>query len=223
MPRLLADGDFAAADIDVGVAERGDQLRNGDVVGFELLRIGVDIELLGGAAPAIDLDHAGNGEQAAGDDVILQGAEIGQAEMRWPLDLVAVDLADQARLLDGRHQVARQGDVLLQADRGLGQREIVVDAVSEGDANKRQSVERGRADIDDARRRIEPDFHRNGIVFLHLLGGEAGGLCRDLENDRSGIGIGLDIEPGEREDARRAEYRDAQHDDRTARQCKLEN
>ena len=36
--RLLADRDLAAADIDVGIAERGDQLGHRDIVGFQLLR-----------------------------------------------------------------------------------------------------------------------------------------------------------------------------------------
>ena len=36
--RLLTDRDLAAADIDVGVAERGDELGNRDVVGLELLQ-----------------------------------------------------------------------------------------------------------------------------------------------------------------------------------------
>jgi len=57
---LLANRNLAAADIDVGVAERRDELRNGDVVGLELLQVGIDIELLGGAAPGVDLHDARN-------------------------------------------------------------------------------------------------------------------------------------------------------------------
>src|SRR6516225_6013670 len=94
--RLLPDRDFAAADIDVGVSERGNKLRHRDIVRFELLQVGVDIKLFGGAAPGIDLSHAGNREQAARDDIVLQGAQIGQPEMRRSDDLVAVDFADQA-------------------------------------------------------------------------------------------------------------------------------
>ena len=50
--RLLADSDLAAADIDVGVAERADDLRQRDAVGVELVEIDVDVVLLGRAAPA---------------------------------------------------------------------------------------------------------------------------------------------------------------------------
>ena len=184
---LLTDRDLAAADIDVGIAERGDELRNRNVVGFQLSEIGVDIELLGGAAPTVDLHHAGNGEKTPGDDIVLQCPQIGQPEMRRTDDLIAIDLTDQAGLLNLGDLIAGQVDVLLQADRRLRQGEIEIDAVFEGNADKRQAVERCRADIDDPGRRIEPDLHRNGIIFLHLLGGQAGGLCRDFQNNRRRI------------------------------------
>ena len=113
---LLADRDLAAADIDVGIAQRVDDLRYRDAVGVELMQIDVDIVLLGRAAPRVHLDHAvGHGEKAARRDPVLYGAQIGQPEMRWTDHLVAVDLADQARLRDARHLVSRQRDVLRQA------------------------------------------------------------------------------------------------------------
>jgi hypothetical protein len=40
--------------------------------------------------------------------------------------------------------------------RSLSEREEIIDAISEGDAHKRQAVKRRRADIDDTGRRIEP-------------------------------------------------------------------
>jgi hypothetical protein len=138
---LLPDRDFAAAHIDVGIAERGDELGDRNIVGFELSEIGVDVELLGGAAPAVDLHHAGNGEKTPGDDIILQCPQIGQPEMRRTDNLIAVDLTDQAGLLDLRDLVARQVDVLLQADRRLRQGEIEIDPIFEGNADKRQAVE----------------------------------------------------------------------------------
>src|SRR5262249_37443640 len=103
--RLLTDGDFPAADIDVAVPKRADQLRHRDVVGLELLQVGIDIELFGGAAPGIDLRHSRNGEQAARHHVVLQRAQVSQPEVRRPDDLVAIDLADQARRLDGRNEI----------------------------------------------------------------------------------------------------------------------
>ena len=60
--RLLAEIDGAPADIDVGVAERGDHLRQGDVVGIKLMQIDIDVEFLGGAAPSVQCHDAGNGQ-----------------------------------------------------------------------------------------------------------------------------------------------------------------
>src|SRR3984893_18743964 len=85
--RLLADRDLAAPDIDVGIAERGDQLRDRDVIGFQLLQVGIDIELLGGSAPGVDLHHSGNREETTRDHVILHRAQIGQTKIRRAQEL----------------------------------------------------------------------------------------------------------------------------------------
>src|ERR1700683_2099614 len=69
--RLLAHRDLATADVDVGVAQRRDQLGNGQVVGFELVRIDIDVELLGRAAPTVDLDDPVHCEQTAQRDPVL--------------------------------------------------------------------------------------------------------------------------------------------------------
>src|SRR5580704_4694149 len=84
--RLLAHRDLTTADIDVGIAERRDDLRNGDVVGFELVEIDIDVELLGGAAPRIDLYDAWNGQQPTPHDPVLHRAEVGQPEVGRPDD-----------------------------------------------------------------------------------------------------------------------------------------
>ena len=78
---LLADADFASADVDVGVAQRGQDLGHGDAVGFQLVRVHLDLEFLGGAAPTVDGGDAGNGQQPARHDPILNGAQIGDSEM----------------------------------------------------------------------------------------------------------------------------------------------
>jgi hypothetical protein len=81
---LLADADFASADVDVRVAQRGQDLRHGDVVGFQLVRVHLDLEFLGGAAPTVDGCDAGNGQQPARDNPILNRAQIGDSEMLGP-------------------------------------------------------------------------------------------------------------------------------------------
>ncbi len=216
--RLLAETDGAAADIEVGIADRADDLGQRDAVGIELVQVDLDLEFLGGAAPGIDLHHAGNGQQPALDDPVLDGAQIGQPEMRRADHLIAVDLAHQARALDRGGHAVRQVDVLLQADRRLRQREVVIDAVIERDAHERQAVERRRADVVDPRGRREPDLHRNRVVALHLLGRETGGLRGDLQDNRRRVGIGLDVELGEGDQSAGDEHQQAQQDDRTPRQ-----
>src|SRR5580658_9017625 len=130
--------------------------------------------------------------------------------MRRTDDLVAIDFADQARLLDLRHLIGGQRHILLQTERRLRVGEVIIDAVLEGDAYERQSVERRGADIVYAGRRVQPDFHRGRIVFFHLLSGEAGRLRGDLENDRRGIRIGFDIELRIRNHPGDDEYEQAQ-------------
>ena len=49
--RLLPDGDLAAPDIDVGIAQSGNDLRYRDVVSVEFVQIDIDVILLGRAAP----------------------------------------------------------------------------------------------------------------------------------------------------------------------------
>ena len=99
---MLTEIDGAAAHIDVGVADRADHLRQGHVVGIELVQIDFDLELFGGAAPGVDLHNAFDGEQPALHYPILDRAKVGQAEMRRAFDLVAVDFADQARSLESK-------------------------------------------------------------------------------------------------------------------------
>src|SRR5262249_16194081 len=61
--RLLADGDLAPAHIDIGVAERADDLRDRDIVGVEFIEIDLNIVLLGRTAPGIYCDHPRRGEE----------------------------------------------------------------------------------------------------------------------------------------------------------------
>ena len=220
---LLAEIDRAAADIDVGVADRRDDLGQRHAVGVEFVQADLDFEFLGRAAPGIDLDDARHRQQTALHDPILDGAQVGQTEVRRAGHLIAVDFADQARSLNRGHRIARQVDVLLQADRRLRQREIIVDAVIERHPHERQAVERGRADDIDPGRGGEPDLHRDRIVALHLLGGEAAGLGGDLKDHRRRIGIGLDVELGEGNDPGADEDQQSQQDDRTPGQSELQH
>ena len=177
---LLADSDLASAHIDIGVAECADDLRNRNVVGVELVQIDLDIVLLGGAAPRVHGNDPRNSEQAAGDDPVLYGTQVGQPEVRRTDYLVAIDLTDQARALDIGLYTVRKADVLLQAQRRPRIGGVIIDAPFERDADERQPIERGRADIDDSRSLVETNFHGDRVVTLHLLSREAGRLGGDL-------------------------------------------
>src|SRR6476620_3801426 len=96
--------------------------------------------------------------------------------IRGSTHLIAVDFADQAGGLDLRRDVVRQTDILLQIDRGLGEREIILDAVIEGDPHEGEAVKRGRAYDVDAGRCGKPDLERYRVVALHLLGRQTGRL-----------------------------------------------
>src|SRR5712675_329486 len=104
----------------------------------------------------------------------------------------------QARSENLRRDVVGKRDILLQVDRRLGEGEVIVDAVIEGDADKGEAVERGRADVFDPGRHRKPDFNRDRVVAFHLLGGQAGRLRGDLQDHRRRVRVGFDIEPGER-------------------------
>ena len=191
---MLADIDRAAADVDVGVADGTDDLRQGDVVSVELVQIDFDLIFLAGTAPGIDLNHAGHGQQSPLQHPVLDRAKVGQAEVRRPDQLVAVNLADQAGALDLRRNAIGKIDVLLQINLGLGQSEIIIDAVLKHDANEGEAVERSRANDIHTWRCGETDLEGDGVVALHLFRGLTGGLSGDLEDHRGGIRIRLDIE-----------------------------
>ena len=149
------------------VGDGAGDLGQGDVVSVELVQVDLDLVFLGGAAPGVDLNHAGHRKKAALQDPVLDGAQIGQSEMRRPDHLVAIDLADQARSENLRRDVVGKRDVLLQVDRRLGEGEVIVDTVIEGDADEGEAVERGRADV------FDPELSQADLpgssVTLHLL------------------------------------------------------
>ena len=80
----------------------------------------------------------------------------------------------------------------------------------------------GGADDVDARGGCEADLDRDGVVALHLLGALSRGLCRDFQDDGSGVGIGLDIELGEGDEAGADENDQAQENNGPPRQSEEE-
>ena len=107
--RLLPDIDRARPDIHVGVADSAHELSQRQIVGFELVEVGFHLELFCRAAPGVDLHDARNRQKAPLQYPVLNGAQIGNAEVFRAGHLVAVDFADQARCLDLRLQHCWEG------------------------------------------------------------------------------------------------------------------
>ena len=219
---LLANSDFASAHVEVGVTQRCQDLRDGDAIRFELVGVNLDLELLGRAAPTVDGGNAGDGQQAPRDYPILDRAQVSNTEMRRPDHLITIDFPRRAVRLDGRHEAAGQGDVLLHRHRCLGIGEIVVDPIFEADAHKGQSIERSRADDVNAGRGVEPDFHRECVVALHLLSREPRRLRGNLQDHGRGVGVRLDVEHLERNKPGAGKQHQTQHHNRAAAQAKGE-
>src|SRR5262249_20075074 len=138
-------------------------------------------------------------------------------------DLIAVYLAGETRLLDHRDLRVRQGDVLLQTQRDLRIGKEIIDAVIESDANERQSIKRGRADIAYPRGDIDPDFHGDGVVPLHLLGRETRGLRGDVDNDRRRVWIGLDFKTRKGDESAGGENEKAEQHDGSPSQAECDD
>src|SRR5262249_24964918 len=79
---LLTEINSTSPHIRIGIADRADHLRQGDVVGVELVQVDFDLEFFGGAAPRIHLHDAFDSQEAALHDPVLHGTKIGQAEAR---------------------------------------------------------------------------------------------------------------------------------------------
>jgi hypothetical protein len=138
--RLLADVDGPSPDVDVGVADGADQLRQCNVIRIEFIEIGLDFKFFGHAAPGVDLDDTGDAQQPALQHPILNCAKIGQSKVGGADELIAKDLANQAAALNGRLYVVREGYALLKIERRLREREVIVDPIVEHDANERQAI-----------------------------------------------------------------------------------
>ena len=128
-PRTTAacgpDIDGVAADIDVAVVQRLQQLRQRQPVGDQLVEIDLQLEGLGLAAPAGDVDDARHRAEAPLQHPVLQGLEIEHAVAGRPDQPVAVDFADRADRRNLRLHVVRQRRQLRQPVEHLLQRFVV--------------------------------------------------------------------------------------------------
>ena len=86
--------DIGAAGVGVAVLEGGEDLLDGEVVGFEFEGIDQHLVLLGQAAEGIDVHHARHGAEFLLDDPVLQRAHFLGRETGGSSQGVAVHLAD---------------------------------------------------------------------------------------------------------------------------------
>ena len=216
--RLLAHGDGAAADVGVAGRDGGDHLRQRQAIGHQAIEVDLGLKLLGLAA---EHDHVGNPRddaQLALHHPVLQRLELHHVHLRRTAQLVAHDFADAAGRRDDRLHALGQGGAGQPIDRLLAH-EIVVAAVLELQANEGQPVDRVGPDEAQPRRAGNGDLDRDRDVALHLLGRLARVLRDDLDDGRRGVGVGLDVQDGERSVAERQEGREADEDQRPARQA----
>ena len=214
---LAADIDGVAADIDVGIGHRLQQLRQRQAIGDQLVEIDLQLKRLGLAAPAGDIDHAGHGAEAALQHPVLQGFQVEHAVIGRSDQPVAEDLADRAERRNAGLHAAGQRRQLRQPVQHLLQRFVISVVERELQLDVGQAVQRDRAhgaQVLDAR---DLRFDRDGDVALDFLGRQAGRLRDDIDHRRGRIGIGFDIElPKGNQSANHHRKEDHDHQNATA-------
>ena len=144
--RLLADIDGVAADIDVGVADGLQQLRQCQPVRDQLVEIDLQLVGLGLAAPAGDVDDAGHRAEAALQHPVLQRLEIEHRIIGRADQPVTIDLADRAERRDLRLGVVQERRHLRQPVQHLLQRLFIGELEGELQLDVGQAVQRDRPD-----------------------------------------------------------------------------
>src|SRR4030095_3690811 len=101
-----ADVYGVAADIDVGVGDGLQHLRQRQPVGDQLVEIDLQLVGLGLAPPAGDVDDAGHGAETALQYPVLQRLEVEHAVVRWAFQTVTKNLSGRTERRDGRLRTA---------------------------------------------------------------------------------------------------------------------
>ncbi len=196
--RLLAALDVAAADVEVGGAERLDHVGEREPVRLEPRAIDDDLELLELPAHRVDLDHAGDAAELGHDLPVEQRAELHRRVVIGADDEL-VDLAEpgghrrELGLLGGGRELGLDAAQALEHELP---REPHVGRVVEDHGDGREPAARGAADLHapgDAVERVL-DRRRHGALDLQRREPARAGEDRDLD--------GGDV--GERVDGERA-------------------
>ena len=94
--RLRPKIDRLPADIAIGIVQRRQHLAQRQAIGNQLALIDRHLIGLALARPAIDIDHARHRLEAALEDPVLNGLEIGDRIIPGAHDAIAIDLANRA-------------------------------------------------------------------------------------------------------------------------------
>ena len=191
---MRPDVDRVAADIDVAVVERLQQLRQREAVGHELVE--VDFQLVGFrlAAPTGDVDHTRHSSETTLQHPVLQSLEIEHAVAGRPYQAVAVNLTDRTGGRNLRLHVVGELRQLRQAIEHLLQRLVIGVVEGELQLYVGQPIEGNRADRAQIADACGLRLDWNGDIALDLLRGEPRTLRDDVDHRRRGIGVGLDVE-----------------------------
>src|SRR6185437_13786394 len=197
--RLRADVDGVTANIDVGVADRLQQLRQRQPIRDQLVEIDLDFIGLGLAAPSGDVDHAWHGAEATLQHPVLQGLEIEHRITGRADQPVAVDFTDGAQRRNLRLGIVEERRKLRQTVQHLLQRLLVGEVEGELQFDVGQAVQRNRADDVEVLDARDLGLQRKGDVALDFLRRQAGALGDDVHHRRRRVGIGLDVQLLERD------------------------
>ncbi len=198
---LRPDVHGIAADVDVAVVERLQELRQREPVGDELVEVDLQLVGLGLAAPADHVDHAGDRTETALQHPVLQRLEVEHAVIGRAGQLVAVDLADRRDRRDLRLRVVEERRQRGEAVEHLLERLFVGVVERELQLHVREAVERYRAHDAQVLDRRGLRLDRDGDVALDLLRRETRALRDDVDHRRRRVGIGLDVELAKCEEA----------------------
>ena len=199
---LLALLDEVAAGVDVVVGDLLLHLGDGEAVGDELAGIEADLVLARDAAEAGDIHHAGDGLELLLQLPVFQRLQlhavvggIGGAQG------VPVDLADGAPICAHLRLEARGQRHLAEALVGLLAIVLVGGVVVEDQHDAGESGERGGTQMLQVGNAGHLDFDGDGDLLLNLFGGAARPLRDDLDVVVGDVGIGLDGQAVEGDDA----------------------
>src|ERR1019366_3152888 len=205
--------DVGPARVAIAFRERVEHLRERERVGLELQRVDVHLVLLRRPAEAHDVDDARHGAQLPLHDPVLEGFQLERREARRAREGVTVDLAHGRRV--GREiRLSSLGQRYgLQPLEGLVPRVGAVGIVLEDDRDGREAEDRNRAHGRAFRDPVHLVLDRNRDEAFDLLGRVAGKERDDLHLYVRDVGIRLDRQAQEREDAEGREDGEEREDD----------